>query len=427
MQKLPKSDKLKVSKDKKRNLRDIYNWLDKKKPETSNEFFDLLKDLHPKIPICKLFEIESLFTKKPDPVHINFLISIIDSRIKELNKFIQSSLPGYKKITKKSYYRWFKSLPLDMCHQIINKSSLNKLARISKEVPTDIAMFDIFTESLNSRIDREFRSWLNNIAKNEISTDTIFDSVQREISNILLNYNTKFDFLPYIKRILFNEFAKEFNEFAKNYPTRIVERHTNEHEPNAYYVTHSFITVSLLLFLKLNNKPHHKLIFWHEYMYYVKVPDNEIKNKSKRTGAGLSVNPKKIEHDTFIQEKGEFKLEVLWGNVIERIKLNCEEFVDSLDSLGNKLLPGYSNSILTLFDPFVETLEMLFVKGYTEEEYNYLRGIYPEEQVKNILLIEFFKDGNGDVRNNKRIRKLISNWNNRIKNQLYEIIKKRKK
>jgi hypothetical protein len=404
MQKPIKSNMQNFSSTKKISLKNFLLLLDEDNfntPEIRSEFFSLLKKKNSKIPIYKLIEIESNYGQKPDPFYNNYIKSIIETRIKELNEFVKRSLPDCEHITKETYYNWFDILPLDKCHQIIINSSINELARISKEIPPYISIFKTMTESLNSMIYDQSKQWLDKITKNETLTDRIFNSVQPEIENILFTFDTNYDFQPYIKRIIYNKFTDYCSEHA--------EQILNEPDSSSYHVQQSFITLCLILFIKLYSKPHHKLIFWHEFMYYVKGSDNPQEIK------------KIVEHDAFLNENKLRNLRTLWETVIDRIIHNCEDLIDSRDFFEDREKQDYSKYILNQFSPFMEKLEELFINVYTEKEYTYLRNRYPEEQVNLILLYDFFKDSNGVLLSNIKIRKLISNWNTRIKDQLVEV------
>ena len=404
MQKQSKSDNQSISIKKKTSLKDLLNdnhYMENLHiSETRSEFLSLFEKQISNLPIYDLFEIESDFDHKRNPL-LNDLKQIIDTRIKELNELVQSSSPGCTLVTKESYHYWFKVLPDKIYDQIIINSSINGLARIAKEIPPNLPAFETMTESLNSKIYNHYKKWLDFVTKNETLTDIIFNDVQPKIEHIISKFDTKSDFQPYIKRIIFNKFT--------DYYSKDTELPVNEPDQSFYFVKQSFITFNLILFLKLDSKPHHKLIFWHEFMNYIKKSDDPKDIK------------RAIEHDLFFYENSLLKLITLWDKVIDRIKLNCEELIDSFDFFDDKPSPDDAKNLLEQFGKFILILEKLLINVYTEEEYNYLRKKNPGEQVKNILLIDFFKDVNGDLPDSNKIRKLISNWNNRIKNQLITI------
>jgi hypothetical protein len=402
-----KSDNQSISSGRKTSLKDLLN----NRHYTENlhvseiraEFLSLFEKLTSNAPVYILYGHESRLDQKRNPFLYSCMESVIDVRIKELSEFVQSALPGSGYITKVSYHNWYKNMPDEKCNQIIINSSINGLARISKEIPTDLSIFETMTESLNSKIYDHYKKWLDFITKNETLTDIIFNAIQPKIENILSKFDTKCDFQPYIKRIIFNKFTDYYSEDKE--PSLI------EPDPSFYYVKQSFITFNLILFLKLDSKPHHKLIFWHEFMNYIKKSDNPKDIK------------RAIEHDAFFYENSLLNLKTLWEKVIDRIRLNCEELIASVEFFDDKPSHDEEKNIIKQFGIFMLILEKLFVSVYTEEEYNYLRKKYPEELLKHIMIIDFFKDINGNLLDNNKIRKLISNWNNRIKIQLVNVFK----
>ena len=405
MQKQSESDELNKSLKKKNSIKDLLNdshYVENlHEPDIRAEFSALFEKLTSYLPIYNLIEIVAEIRHKQKFLINDFIDPIIEARIKDLNGFLQSASPGCKTLTKESYPEWLNALPDNSFDQIIINSPINALARISKEIPANLPAFETLTESLNSKIYEHYKKWLDFITKNEILSDVIFNAVQQMIKNILSKYDTRCDFQPYIKRIIFNKFTDYYSEDPL--PA------ADEPDQSFYYVKQSFITFNLLLFLKLDSKPHHKLIFWHEFMNYIKKSDNPKEVK------------KAIEHDLFFSENSLLNLIILWDKVIDRIKLNCEELIDSLEFFDDKPSPDDAKNLLKQFDIFTSVLEKLFICVYTEDEYNHLRKKHTSEQLKNILLMEFFEDTDGNLPDNTKIRKLISNWNNRIKTQLVRV------
>jgi hypothetical protein len=405
MQKPSISDKISISSKRKASLNDLlcdgYYLANLNVSEIRSKYYGLLEKLISNMPVYELFEVESGYDQKRNPFQYGFIGSIINGRIKELNGFLQSASPGYDYISRETYFEWFETLPENRCNHIIINSSINVLARISKEIPANLLIFEKMTESLNSKIYDHYKKWLNFVTKNETLTDTIFYALQPKIESIISKFDTNYDFQPYIKRIIFNKFTDYYSESPE--PTLV------EPDQSFYYVKQSFITFNLLLFLKLDSKPHHKLIFWHEFMNYIKKSDNPKDIK------------RAIEHDLFFNENSSDNLNTLWNKVIDRIRLNFEELIDSVDFFDDKPSPQDAENIIKQFGNFMRILERLFVTVYPEEEYNHMRKKYPEELLKLILLIDFFRDSDGNLFDNIKIRKLISNWNNRIKIQLVNV------
>jgi hypothetical protein len=405
MQKLPITDMVGISSKRKTSLNDLLNdryYLDNlNEAEIKLKYLGLLEKITSTMAVYELCEIESGYDQKHNPFQYGFIESVINKRIKELNLFLQSASPGHEFISKESYFEWCETLPENRCNQIIINSSINELARISKEIPANLMIFATMTESLNSKVYDHYKKWLDFVTKNETLTDTIFNALQPKIESILSKFDTNYDFQPYIKRIIFNKFTDYYSESPE---TTLVEP-----DQSFYYVKQSFITFNLLLFLKLDSKPHHKLIFWHEFMNYIKKSDNPKDIK------------RAIEHDLFFNENSSDNLYTLWNKVIDRIRLNFEELIDSVDFFDDKPSSQDAENTINQFGNFVRILERLFVTVYPEEEYTHMRKKYPEELLKLILLIDFFMDSDGTLFENIKIKKLISNWNNRIKIQLVDV------
>jgi hypothetical protein len=396
------------SKGKKGELASFFERIDNgdfHKPENKNDFLSQLEDINTKIPLYQLKEIAAYFSKNSNPDGHSILEPIIENRFSQLNEVVLSVLPDFPVINQESYNQWYKRLA-GFYPILVNKADVNHLASMAKEIPVNSPEFGIILELLNSRLPALCKRRLPVLARDEIRMEKAVNAVQEDIQKVLWHYDTLQPIEPYLARCITNKFNKIISD-------EIAEDKVKEYSDDQQLLK-IFITLSLYIFQKLDSKPHHKLIFWHENTDYVKVKSRIFKQNPGLEALRQSDFTGVIDHDTFVQEKGQHNLEKLWESAMEKI------IDDHLELSKN---PYYFEEkqdewIKDQFTGFTDVLGDLFSKVYPEREYKLIRKEKPGGKVGQMLLLDFLKDKDGVLPDPENIRTKISNWNTRIKVKL---------
>ncbi len=364
----------------------------------------LLDRFHPKIPIGRLIAIRGLLLEKQTSEQDQVLTGILNERISFFNQKVSRAINPKKELKIENFTRYFDNISPEKTYL---NCSLDQIAILAKEYPADNQGSEVIVESLNSKIDDVLRQWLTRKTQADSITDTVIFNVQKKIRETLANYDPGQPFTPFIKTVIVRRFYDEHNRKImqpfyekpggmdpdEGSPAREIPD-SGPGDEKAVYLRVSFITITLCLFVRTAFKPHQKLIFTESNMFHTG-------NKTK-----------KITLETFMNDNSDKNLYQLWKRVLARILAICAELDTITGHLFLKDYWEYTKSVPSQFDGFKQTLDSLFVRVYSETDYQKLKELFREYKTGEMKVMSFLP---GEM---KEIQHLIANWNTRIKNEL---------
>jgi hypothetical protein len=434
----------------KKSLKRLYLSLendDHRKLITQKEFNDLFSEYSLRIPMFKLIEyLGSALEKELKDYYSIDLEDVITQRINKFNNLLHSSISTYPSLLKEDFHSWFKGIPID---RFIRYSSLDFLATFIKETPKDMGYRNWFLRSLLSRIENEKELNLNLHKKIKDSSKFIyvFERIEPRMDKILHSYKSCSCFTAYIYTTLINEYLAYLKSekiiIIKGNPPIIdppdpdnPEKILIDHEDditsgidqkdfikiiiNKYKKDIDIsklinkITLFQVLFNRLNDPPHKKLIFWSEKMHYPKPKVKKTKSK-KNENDDDSKFTTAVNHNLFLLNHINDNLGTLWKINKRKFGFYCKEFITlPAYSKDKKAMEQYIEDATESNLIFEEELEMKVGNLYWHKEYDDLNSIFKNTFVKDMLLASFL------LKYKSPLKDQISKWNNQTKKKLQE-------
>lgn len=413
----------------KATLKDLLSAYDNRHHDANSfkkKFVKWLIELNSQLSMHELLLIEKGAQKILCPSDLNMISMIIERRINNFNELVECSLPGIELLTKSRFKEWFENLD----HvSFITKANIELFANLAKEVNTTNYNFsEKIKLCLLAKIDDQVESWLTDKeAQYNLDYVMVTSLVHTNCDLILTNYDVNKNFISYYKTCVKNKFhdilkieskikstddnilphaqMQDNDNMHKEYRTDIFPKaaendYSAKHNEEQHLIQ-AFITCTLAIFTRSKQKPHKRLIFWNEYMYYT---------TNKNTMA--------IDHETFIKDYSDDILKALWSNVQTRTALKGKEYVEYIKYGIDNLNHNYCENIKQKLNTFNDILKKLFKSVYIETEYRYMVKKYKLSCIEDVVTNDFFKDQNGENLDFENTKKRISNWNSSLKKEL---------